>query len=158
MNHLIDVQIACDDTLPVTDDTIISWAKQTLCDQVEACELTLRLVTMDEMTGLNTSYRKKSGPTNVLAFPANVPEGIDLEYHFLGDVIICPAVLASEAIEQQRPLEAHWAHIVVHGILHLLGHDHQEELETNIMQSLEIARLADMGFPNPYLTEESNLE
>ena len=95
-------------------------------------------------------YRKQNKATNVLAFPATYPENVELEYPLLGDVIICPAVLKQESKTLKQPLIAHWAHIVIHGILHLLGYDHIDEEDATVMQAIEIQLLADLGFDNPY--------
>lgn len=158
MNHQIDLQIACEDALPVSEDCLIGWVQKTLEPHEEEVELTLRLVDIDEITELNTLYRKQNKPTNVLAFPGNIPEGIELEYAFLGDIIVCPAVLKTEAIDQKTPLEAHWAHIVIHGVLHLLGFDHIEEADFKVMQAKEIELLDSLGFANPYHQEGNHIE
>lgn len=157
-NYLIDIQHACKENIPVTDDLLIRWAQLTLATQRESAELTIRLVDTDEITHLNHYYRKKNKPTNVLAFPANLPNGITLDYPLLGDVIICPAVLKQESLTQNKPLIAHWALIVIHGVLHLLGYDHIEDDEAMVMQALEIQLLATSGFDNPYLDEDNEIE
>lgn len=156
MNHHIDLQIACDDPLLITEANITAWALSALQHQLKPTELTIRMVTTDEITHLNKTYRKMDKPTNVLAFPANLPAHIEIDHTFLGDVIICPSVLEKEAKEQNKPLEAHYAHIIIHGILHLLGYDHIEENDTLQMQTLEIQLLANLGFENPYQNEDEN--
>lgn len=151
MTYLIDLQKVCDDALPVSEKTLISWSEAVLINQkLDAAELTLRLVNTEEMTQLNYQYRQKNQATNVLAFPSHIPRHIELELPLLGDVIICPAVLKQESLQAAKPLDAHWAHIVIHGILHLLGFSHELEKESNIMQALEIQLLARFDFPNPY--------
>ncbi len=107
------------------------------------------------MTSLNYTYRKQNKPTNVLAFPQQLPDVVEMDYPLLGDVIICPAVLATEASPSR--LTAHWAHIVIHGVLHLLGYDHIQPQEALVMKEQEIALLAKLGYDNPYL-EDQNLE
>lgn len=156
MTYIIDLQIACKDQIPVADDTLILWAQLPLKEQVDKGELTLRFVSNEEMIDLNSTYRQQNKTTNVLSFPAAMPSGIDLEYPLLGDVIVCPAVLLQESIEQHRALEAHWAHIIMHGVLHLLGFDHIKEDEARIMQAMEIKLLATLGFDNPYYQEDPN--
>jgi len=158
MNHVIDLQIACDKPLPVSEDQLIAWVNCALNEHQQERELTLRLVESAEISALNHTYRQKEGPTNVLAFPSDLPEHIDLDCSFLGDVIVCPEVLEKEAQEQERPLDAHWAHIVIHGVLHLLGYDHYEDADTANMQGMEIRLLAGLGFPNPYQHEGQHLE
>ena len=157
-NYHIDIQHACEEKIPVTDDTLISWAQHTLATQLDSAELTLRLVDLEEITHLNHYYRKQNKPTNVLAFPANLPSGITLDYPLLGDIIICPAVLQQESLALNKPLIAHWALIVIHGVLHLLGYDHIEDDEAVVMQTLEIKLLAESGFDNPYLDEGNEIE
>lgn len=157
-NYHIDIQHACEENIPVTDEMLTQWAKHTLETQRDSAELTLRLVDIDEITHLNHHYRKQNKPTNVLAFPTNLPGGITLDYPLLGDVIICPAVLLQESLTLNKPLTAHWALIVIHGILHLLGYDHIEDGEAAVMQALEIKLLAESGFDNPYLDEVNEIE
>ncbi|MDP3559172.1 MAG: rRNA maturation RNase YbeY [Legionellaceae bacterium] len=150
---IIDVQQACECSLPVSQETLIHWASLPLSSETPI-ELTLRLVTRDEIQHLNHSYRKLDKPTNVLAFPSQIPDTIPQEVQFLGDVIICPSILDEEAEVLQRSKPAHWAHIIIHGILHLMGYDHHEPEETHLMQSLEIQFLASLGFENPYSSSE----
>lgn len=111
-------------------------------------ELSIRIVGSREMRRLNRRYRGKDAPTNVLSFPADLPPGVEVP--LLGDVVLCAPVLAAEAEAQGKPVLAHWAHLTVHGVLHLLGHDHQESREAEAMERAEIAVLAGLGYPNPY--------
>lgn len=124
------------------------WVSVTLWQQVDTAELTIRIVDEPEITELNERYRKKQGPTNVLSFPNEDIPGVVTR--FLGDVVICAQVIEKESNEQNIPLLAHWAHMVVHGTLHLLGYDHQEEKEAVEMQALETDILLRLGFPPPY--------
>jgi probable rRNA maturation factor len=110
--------------------------------------LTIRIVEREEMHHLNQHFRGKDAATNVLSFPADLPDAVDLP--LLGDVVLCAPVVAEEARLQGKPLEAHWAHLTIHGVLHLLGHDHQEAGEAALMESLEIKLLESLGVPNPY--------
>lgn len=112
-------------------------------------EVSLRVVDVDEIQTLNRQYRSKNSPTNVLSFPAEFPP--ELKIPLLGDVVICAAVVQAEAEEQRKPLEAHWDHMVVHGVLHLLGYDHELEQEAIEMETLEEQILAQLGWPSPYL-------
>ncbi len=157
MTYHIDIQHASQEKIPVDDETLINWAQLALASQQESAELTLRFVDCDEMTQLNTTYRKQNKATNVLAFPANLPPNIQLDCPLLGDVIICPDVLKTESIELKKPLNAQWALIVIHGILHLFGYDHSDDKDAVVMQGLEIKLLAQLGFDNPYL-EDNEIE
>lgn len=113
-----------------------------------AAELTLRIVDADESRSLNNTYRHKDKPTNVLSFPCEVPEIPDLT--LLGDLVVCAPLVIEEAQAQRKTTEAHWAHLVVHGTLHLIGYDHIEDTEAEIMESLETRIMIELGYPNPY--------
>ncbi len=115
-----------------------------------AGELTLRLVDEKEGAALNRTWRKGSGATNVLSFPYEPIAEIPLEEQPLGDLVICVPVVRHEAEQQGKRLEAHWAHMVVHGVLHLLGHDHIEEQEAVVMEALERQLLSRLGYPDHY--------
>jgi len=154
MNYHIDIQHACEESIPVTDNTLDQWITQVLAPFQDTAELTLRFVAIDEMVRLNHTYRKQNKPTNVLAFSANLPPNHGLDIPLLGDVVICPAVLEEESQSLKKPLIAHWAHIVIHGVLHLLGYDHMEEHDARIMQKLETDLLLQLGFNDPYFVEE----
>ena len=150
MNYFIDIQHACDEKIPVSDAMLRDWAELSLKPYKDTAELTIRLVTPDEIRHLNLTYRQQDKATNVLAFPSSYPKEISLDYPLLGDIIICPDVLKNESTELKTPLIAHWAHIVIHGILHLLGYDHIKDEDAHIMQAIEIKCLAELGYPNPY--------
>ncbi len=126
------------------------WAKAALSAQLDSAEVTLRIVEKTEMTELNSMYRKKQGPTNVLSFPADLPDDIEMDMPILGDIVICADVVNNEAAAQGKTKDAHWAHMIVHGIYHLLGHDHEKDDEAEVMEQLEIATLQKLGFGNPY--------
>jgi probable rRNA maturation factor len=113
-------------------------------------EVTVRIVDAAESAELNLRYRKKSGPTNVLSFPAGDSPPVPGEAPPLGDVVICAPVIEREARAQGKMFEAHWAHIVAHGTLHLLGYDHATGAEAEIMERRERELLAKLGFPDPY--------
>ena len=151
MSFFIDIQNELP-TIPFSMDQLQGWTKLALETKVQDAELTIRFIKSDEMTRLNNQYRHKNNPTNVLSFPSELPNEIlaQLEIPFIGDIIICPEVLLQESIDQNKDLEFHWAHIVIHGVLHLLGYDHIDETDAHIMQNLEIQILEKLNFPNPY--------
>ena len=149
MYQIIVQRATKDFSFPATEK-FKRWAKAALQDDVPNAELTIRIVDKAEMVMLNSTYRHKNKPTNVLSFPFEMPEGIDMENPILGDIVICAEVIEEEAQAQQKLVEAHWAHMVVHGVLHLLGHDHEIEAEAEKMEAEEITILAKLGFNNPY--------
>lgn len=117
-------------------------------------EVSLSVVGLDEIQALNRDYRDRDTPTNVLSFPANMPalpgdEGTE-SLQPLGDIVICHDVVVSEALAQQKTTEQHWAHMLIHSVLHLLGHDHIDSDEATLMESLEVSLLAELSIPNPY--------
>jgi probable rRNA maturation factor len=147
-DNRIDVQYAITaDGIPAPDK-MRHWVESALQDRRPAAELAVRIVDEAEITALNRQYRGKDGATNVLSFPYEDMPGMVTEQ--LGDIVICAPVVAAEAVAQGKTLEAHWAHIVIHGVLHLLGHDHHRDTEAREMEALEIRLLADLGFPDPY--------
>ncbi len=129
-------------------DQVSAWAHAALAGQREEGQLTLRIVGNEEGAALNETYRHKQGPTNVLSFA--VEDADLLPVPLLGDIVICAPVVEREAHEQHKEALAHWAHMVVHGVLHLLGYDHLEEREAQAMETLETDILAQLGFPDPY--------
>jgi probable rRNA maturation factor len=149
MYHIIIQQIS-DKTLSPKASLLKKWAKLALSKVIEQGELTIRIVDPHEMKELNATYRHKDYATNVLSFPFSMPEEIDMAIPLLGDIVICADVVNKEAQEQHKTQEAHWAHMIVHGIFHLLGHDHEKEDEAKIMEALEIETLQALGFANPY--------
>lgn len=158
MTYYIDIQNATDAPLALDEDELTRLASLVLRDYQKDAELTVRFVDPEEITYLNTTYRKKDQPTNVLAFPSELPAEIQLECPLLGDVIICPDVLLAESKELNKTLEAHWTLILIHGILHLLGYDHINEDDAVVMQAIEIKLLAELGYANPYDAEGNQLE
>ena len=143
----VDVQRATEAPDLPDEASLSRWAE--LAWQGEGCtEVTIRLVSDEESRTLNRTYRDKDKPTNVLSFPFEAPPGVPLD--LLGDLVICPEVVAQEARDQQKSLHAHWAHMVIHGMLHLQGHDHIQPDEAERMESLEIELLARLGFADPY--------
>ena len=124
------------------------WAEQA-CQCEDPVVTSVQVVSNDEMRELNKTWRGKDRPTNVLSFPMQSPEEVDLK--ILGDLALCASVIKAEARQQHKPLQAHWAHMVVHGMLHLQGYDHINEQEADEMEALEIRILDRLGFDNPYL-------
>ena len=149
-----------------TDDEIRQWARsaiefenrspESVCSQAPdddalsdgAGELTVRVVDSDEMRSANHQWRGVDKATNVLSFPSDFPPETGLTYH--GDLLICAEVLSDECYQQGKSLKAHWAHIVIHGTLHLLGYDHIEDADAAVMEKREVEILATLGVENPY--------
>lgn len=132
---------------------IRSWARAALGRRAAGRELAVRIVGPAESRRLNARYRGRNRPTNVLSFPAPplpVPRGAGDAPVPLGDLVICPDVLRAEAREQGKSLRAHWAHLIVHGVLHLIGYDHVRAEDASRMERREIAVLRRLGFANPY--------
>src|SRR5690606_41022267 len=132
------------------------WVEAALAGARDEAELAVRIVAEAESAALNSHYRHKEGPTNVLSFPADLPEAVDIP--LLGDLVICAPVVAREAGEQDKSLDAHWAHMLVHGTLHLLGYDHIDDTEASEMEALETRILAGLGFPPPYETPDPSAQ
>jgi len=148
----LDIQHACDaQNLPSTAQ-FQSWVDTALGHYKKDFELTIRLVEISESQALNLQYRDKDKPTNVLSFPFEVPEGIEL--NLLGDLVVCADVVAKEAQEQCKNLNHHWAHMVIHGCLHLLGYDHIDDDEATEMETLETRLLNELNISDPYLINE----
>ena len=124
------------------------WVRAALARRRRDAELALRVVGEEESAYLNKTYRGKRGSTNVLSFAAELSP--DVPVPLLGDLVICAPVVRREAREQHKPVQAHWAHMTVHGSLHLLGYDHQTAREARVMEALEIEVLGQLGFANPY--------
>jgi probable rRNA maturation factor len=144
----VDVQIATSDENIPSDEDFRSWVAAALPGDRLASEITIRVVGFDESQALNAQYRHQDKPTNVLSFPSELPP--ELQIPLLGDLVVCAGVVEREAYEQGKPLSAHWAHMVVHGTLHLLGYDHESDSEAEEMEALETRILEQLGFPAPY--------
>ena len=129
------------------------WVAAALAGRIREADLAIRIVGAKEGRALNRHYRGKDYATNVLSFPAELPEGLPkgVKLPLLGDLVLCAPVIAREAREQGKPLPAHYAHLTVHGTLHLLGWDHEDARESEAMEQLEREILASMGLPDPYL-------
>lgn len=158
----VDLQIDCEAPgLPGLDairDWICSTAEAAGKSLAPGAEVCVRVVASDEIRNLNRDYRGKDSPTNVLAFPAGLDELPGLpadDAGLLGDLVLCADVVTQEAAEQGKDPGSHWAHLLVHGTLHLLGFDHMNSDEADIMEGLERRILASRGIENPYETDES---
>jgi probable rRNA maturation factor len=132
-----------------------SWIRQALeqAGADRACNVSLRFVDAAESQRLNTEYRGRRAAANVLSFPTDFPAAAieSLPFEPMGDIVICPDIVEREAQQQEKNLRAHWAHLVIHGVLHLLGYGHDDDAGAEIMEQLEIEALEKLGFPNPYL-------
>lgn len=148
MSVTVEVQFRCPRRRVPAAVSLRRWAIAALDGRRDPAQLTVRVVGRSEGQALNRRWRGGSGPTNVLSFPAQGLE--DLMPELLGDVVICAPVVVREAAEQGKPLRAHWAHMVVHGTLHLLGYDHQGKEEAAVMEGIETEILTALGYPDPY--------
>ena len=134
-----------------TDTQFIEWVNVALSKENKSCEVVIRIVDEAESATLNQQYRKKSSSTNILSFAYDAPENIEL--NLLGDLVICAPVVNREAQQQNKAVYDHWAHITIHGVLHLQGYDHTKEDEAEDMEAQEIAILKKFNIDNPYLQE-----
>ena len=156
MNLCLDIDNVSSRSVP-NPQTFDKWVRAALAARPEAsrdgaAEISLRIVDSDEIAELNHQYRGKDYATNVLSFPADLPPELELPH--LGDIVVCAEIVEREADEQHKPREAHWAHMIVHGTLHLLGYDHIDDAEADIMENLEIRILQSLDFANPYLEDD----
>ena len=148
----LEVQYATETPDVPSREDFFAWAQAALHGIGHPVELVIRVVDPQESRALNHRYRGKDKPTNVLSFPFDVPPGIESSH--IGDVVICASVVAEEARQQGKPTAAHWAHMVVHGVLHLRGYDHQYDEEAQAMETLEKQILQEMGIDDPYRETE----
>lgn len=148
----VDLQNAsASQQLPSRQD-LERWATAAVGQHRRQAEISLRIVDSEEGAALNQQWRHKNGPTNVLSFPCELPEALGLP--LLGDLVICAPVVEQEARQQEKALAAHWAHMVVHGTLHLLGYDHIEAFQAEEMEALEVQILEALGYPDPYQNDD----
>lgn len=145
----LTVQFAVNHIAIPDEENFQAWASAIEINHDMSQEVAMRIVDEHEMEQLNLKYRKKSGATNVLSFPSNLHQEVDIP--FLGDVVICAPIVEKEAHEQGKSSDSHWAHMTVHGILHLKGYDHLNDAEAAKMEQLEIQILQKLGFDNPYI-------
>lgn len=152
---LVDLQLALDGKAAVPDAELFQkWANAVatqLLGDADNSGCCIRVIDADEMQQLNRQFRGKDKPTNVLSFP--LPASVEDGLTWLGDILICAPVVASEAAEQGKSETAHWAHMTVHGLLHLLDYDHEKDKDAEEMERLEVATLSGLGFANPYEPE-----
>jgi probable rRNA maturation factor len=151
----LDVQDASGAPLVPGDADLRRWAEAALAGRRERAELTIRVVGEDEGAALNRRYRGRPGATNVLSFPFEPPPGLP-DCDLIGDLVICAPVVEREAAEQGKAATAHWAHMVVHGVLHLIGYDHLDDAQAAEMEGLETLILRGLGFPPPYEDPQRN--
>ena len=147
-DFFVDLQITVGLKNTLTKKFFTYIVDATLDDKRAGSELTIRIVSLEESAYLNKKYRKKEGPTNVLSFVSEGAEKIVPD--FLGDLVVCAPVVNKEACQQGKNIEAHWAHMIVHGVLHLLGLDHQDSCQAEAMENRERSILSKLGYPDPY--------
>ncbi|MDX3773661.1 rRNA maturation RNase YbeY [Chromatiaceae bacterium AAb-1] len=152
MTISLDLQLASDAAGLPAAAQFQQWLQAAILPFQDDAEVTIRIVDENESRQLNHQYRGKDKPTNVLSFPFQNPPGVELS--LLGDLVICAPVVRQEAAEQHKTTEAHWAHMVVHGCLHLLGFDHINDADAEQMEAEEIQILQQLGFNNPYLLDD----
>ena len=146
---MIQVDLINEDKLPAPDiDQFQNWLHQVAKKLDTKGEICIKIVDQAESRELNNSYRQKDKPTNVLSFPADIPDFVASTH--LGDLAICATVVEQEARDQNKAIIDHWAHLTIHGCLHLLGYDHIEDTEAEVMEALEIKLLAELDISNPY--------
>ncbi len=149
MTYHIDIENNSQSQHIPAAEKIEQWIKAALTSQqLTEAEVSVYIVDEEESQELNAQYRNKDKPTNVLSFPADLHEEIDIP--LLGDLVICAPVVEREAQEQGKTLDAHWAHMLIHGTLHLLGFDHIDDDEAEVMEALETQLLTAMDYPAPY--------
>ena len=149
MSLQIDLQLDCGSQALPEEALLRQWASHAYLHDT-AAEVCVRVVEIAEMQTLNHEYRGKDKATNVLSFCADLPPGITLDVSPLGDIAICAAVVADEASAQHKTLNAHWAHMLIHGMLHLQGFDHINDDDAEVMEAKEISLLAALDYPSPY--------
>ena len=152
MAIILDLQLASTTSGLPAEPQFQQWLEAAILPFQTDAEVTVRIVDNSESQQLNFDYRGKDKPTNVLSFPFQCPPGIELP--LLGDLVICAPVVTAEAAEQGKALTAHWAHMVVHGSLHLLGFDHINDDDAEQMEAEEVTILQQLGFSNPYLSDD----
>ncbi|AFB78747.1 cconserved hypothetical protein, UPF0054 family [Francisella tularensis subsp. tularensis FSC198] len=155
----LNINFINDDEHPIPSQDLLLKCLQLVANKhhISHAEVNLNIVSNDEIQQINKQFRNKDKPTNIISFEFEKPQGLpdDIANDFLGDIVIAPAVLENEAKEQNKELNDHWQHIFIHGLLHLLGYDHQDDQEAEVMENLEIQLLAQLGIANPYIEQEN---
>ena|SRR5438132_347841 len=153
MPALLHLQVNLSDSNIPQEHEFQLWLDILLSREKRPLEVNILIVDTEEGAQYNQTYRHKVGPTNVLSFPFEQPEGLDLP--ILGDIVLCAPVILSEANAQKKSLKAHYAHLTIHGCLHLLGYDHIKEEDANQMEALEVNIMNKLEYPNPYENGET---
>jgi len=153
MNTEVEIQFALDTPSLPTIEQVQTWVETALAQYSTHFSMCIRIVDTDESQALNNEYRGKDKPTNVLSFPFEMPDCVTVETEILGDLVICAPVVSQEASEQNKALFDHWAHMIIHGTLHLLGFDHIKDAEAEEMEQLERDILAKLNIADPYLIQ-----
>lgn len=154
MRELEVQRVVTSDNIP-SDDLLQVWVEKALLGFHENAEIVIRIVDINEISELNVQYRLKEGATNILSFPFDVPDGVE-GINLLGDLVVCAKVLEQEAQTQQKSLNNHWAHIIIHGVLHLLDYNHVNDKDALEMESKEIFILQQLDIENPYQEIDTN--
>ena len=144
----IDLQVASNSSNLPSEHQLCQWAEAAIRDERKESEISIRIVDAEEGQSLNSQWRNKDSATNVLSFPSDLPAELNLP--LLGDLVICAPVVEREAKEQDKSSVSHWAHMVIHGTLHLLGYDHIDDAEAEEMEQLETEIMQSLGYNNPY--------
>ena len=153
MNTEVEIQFAIDTSPLPTIEQVQIWVDAALAQYSTHFSMCIRIVNTDESQALNSEYRGKDKPTNVLSFPFEMPDCVTVETEILGDLVVCAPVVSQEASEQNKMLFDHWAHMIIHGTLHLLGFDHIKDAEAEEMEQLERDILAKLNIADPYLIQ-----
>lgn len=155
----LNLNVINDDEHPIPNQDLLEKCFALVADKhnISEAEVNVSIVSNQEIQQINKQFRHKDKPTNIISFEFEKPEGLpeDIAANFWGDIVIAPDVLKREAKEQNKKLDAHWQHIFIHGLLHLLGYDHIDDIEAEEMESLEIELLAELGIANPYIEQEN---
>ncbi|MBY7733748.1 rRNA maturation RNase YbeY [Francisella philomiragia] len=155
----LNLNVINDDEHPIPNQDLLEKCFALVADKhnISQAEVNVSIVSNQEIQQINKQFRHKDKPTNIISFEFEKPEGLpeDIAANFWGDIVIAPDVLKREAKEQNKKLDAHWQHIFIHGLLHLLGYDHIDDIEAEEMESLEIELLAELGIANPYIEQEN---
>ncbi|MFV9931143.1 MAG: rRNA maturation RNase YbeY [Francisella endosymbiont of Hyalomma asiaticum] len=154
----LNINVINDDEYPIPSQDLLLKCLQLVADKnhISHAEVNVSIVSNNEIQQINKQFRNKDKPTNIISFEFEKPQGLpdDIAADFLGDIIIAPMVIEKEAKEQNKKLNDHWQHIFIHGLLHLLSYDHQNDQEAEVMEYLEIQLLAQLGIANPYIEQE----